>query len=271
MIKIGLCGSMVLPSLQHGGVEVIDTLARLGYDYIELSISHLAALSDGEFSNVQKHIADAGIPCLSCNNFFPKEIRLTGPDVDYKRVKKHVEKALGKAAELGAKIVVFGSGPARTIPRGFSKGEATLQLIKICCIIDPVAAKNGITIAIEPLNKRECNIINSAFEAMQLSKVSETEYVKILIDYYHLALEKESPLIIPAAKKYIKHIHFARPRGRAFPSKINEDSGYKPFFENLKKIKYKGCISIEAYTKDVEKDAEKSLKFLKEIIHEYQL
>jgi D-psicose/D-tagatose/L-ribulose 3-epimerase len=266
MIKIGLCGSMVVPSLKYGGIEVIETIARLGYDYIELSISHLSALPELEFQKVQKRIADSGIPCESCNNFFPPEMKLTGPDSDLKKIREHAEKALERAAELGAKIVVFGSGPAKTVPVGFPKGEAILQLIEICRMLDVLAAKNEITIAIEPLRKEECNIINTVFEAMQLSKAAEAEHVKILVDYYHLSNEKESPDIVLAAENYIRHIHFARVKGRSFPQKIDEDKGYLPFFSNLKKIGYTGRISLEAFSTDYETDAANSIKFLQSLI-----
>jgi D-psicose/D-tagatose/L-ribulose 3-epimerase len=268
-MKIGLCGSMVVPSLKYGGIEVIDTIARLGYDYIELSIAHLAALPPDEFLQVKKRIADSGIPCESCNNFFPPEIKLIGLDADLKKIKNHAENALEKAAELGAKIVVFGSGPAKTVPQGFPKGDAYLQLIEICKMLDSLAAKNGITIAIEPLRKAECNIINTAFEAMQLSKAAEAEHVKILVDYYHLSEEKESLDIVLAASEYIKHIHFAKVKGRSFPQEIDEDAGYQPFFRNLKKIGYNSRISVEAFSTDFENDAAKSIRFLRHVIDEY--
>ena len=60
---------------------------------------------------------------------------------------------LDRAARLGAGIVVFGSGPAKTVPPGFPKGEAILQLIELCRKLAPIAADNGIIIVIEPLRK----------------------------------------------------------------------------------------------------------------------
>lgn len=88
--------------------------------------------------------------------------------------------------------------------------------------------------------------------------------VKLLIDFYHLSVENENPNIIIEAGDYLKHIHFVKVEGegRVFPKKLDEDN-YRPFIDNLKKIDYKGRVSIEAYSKDFYNDALLALKFLK--------
>jgi D-psicose/D-tagatose/L-ribulose 3-epimerase len=264
-MKFGICSSMVVNDLRSGGIEVIETLARLGYDYIELSLAHLATLPVSDFQKITRRIKDAGIPCECCNNFFPPAMKLTGPGVNLPEITEHAKHALGRARQLGASIVVFGSGPAKTIPPGFPKGEAILQLIELCRKLAPIAADNGIIIVIEPLRKVECNIINTAFEGMQLARLTESANIQLLIDYFHLAVEKENPDVILAASRYIKHIHFAKSKGRSFPVNSKEEAGYSRFFSNLKKIGYNERISIEGYSSNFEEDAIKSYSFLKKI------
>lgn len=264
-MKFGVCSCMVVNDLRSGGIEVVETIARLGYDYIELTLQHLTRLDQDDFNGIIKRIRNSGIKCDCCNNFFPPDMKLTGPEINLNIITEYAKKALGRANQLGASIVVFGSGPAKTIPPGFPKGEAMFQLIELCKKLGPIAADNGITIVIEPLRREECNIINTASEGMQLAKQAESANIQLLIDYYHLTVEKENPDIILAASDYIKHIHFAKSEGRLFPVNAEEEIGYDNFLGNLKKIGYNERISLEGYSTNFEEDAKKSISFLNQL------
>ena len=109
----------------------------------------------------------------------------------------------------------------------------------------------------------ESNIINTAAEGLQLVKAVDRENIKLLIDYYHLVMEKENPEIILDAGSYIKHIHFANPAGRVYP--IEAEDGYIRFMDLLKGVGYEGRISVEAYTKDFCHDAKRSVEILRKL------
>jgi sugar phosphate isomerase/epimerase len=75
----------------------------------------------------------------------------------------------------------------------------------------------------------------------------------MIIDYYQMTSMHENPDIILAAGKEIVHFHFARMEPHGWPTLQDNDPGYAPFFANIKKIGYRGGISIEApgtYPKD---------------------
>src|SRR5256886_17552438 len=60
-----------------------------------------------------------------------------------------------------------------------------------------------------------------------------------MIDFYHLASEREDPAIVVRAKDHLRHIHMANPRGRVFPQEWGEYD-YAPFFAKLREIGYGG-------------------------------
>jgi sugar phosphate isomerase/epimerase len=62
--------------------------------------------------------------------------------------------------------------------------------------------------------------------------------------------------------KNLKHTHIALLEGRAFPTYLHDD--VKNFLATLKKAGYDGTISIEGKTENLEKDAESSLKVLRQ-------
>lgn len=262
-MRFGCCGSMVAVEPDKTGIEIVEKIREIGYDYIELSLSHISKLSDEEFEILKSRLDDSGLKCEACNNFFPPEIRLTGDYIDYEKIGKYLELVLSRAEILGVDVIVFGSGPAKMIPEGFSIEKAWQQLVELTRYIGDIASRYNITIAIEPLRRAECNIINKVSEGLKMVKEVNKDNVKLLVDFYHLRSEEEDPSIIRECKEYLKHVHFARFKGRTFPKKIEEDEFYLPFINNLKEIGYNGRVSIEAYSSDFYNDAYKSLRFLK--------
>jgi len=248
------------------GVDIFEEHEEIGYDYIELSLAHLMELSEPEFLTMKARIDNCRIRCEACHNFFPPSIRLTGDEADMGRAMEYVERALARSFQLGVEVIVFGSAGAKNVPEGFPMEKSWDQIVDLLRNVDPVAGKYGITIAIEPINKSESNIVNTTKEGLRLLKHVSGENIQLLVDYYHLMIEKESPDIILRAAEHVKHIHFAEVKGRVYPTVF--EKSYLPFFANLKKARYEGRISIEAYSEDFGKDAAHSLVLLKAL--EYQ-
>lgn len=263
MIRFGCCGSMVAIEPDKTGVEIVEKLKEIGYDYIELSLSHLSLLPDSDFLRLVERVESSGIRCEACNNFFPPDLKLTGDRVDRVRVERYLKLALSRAGKLGVKVIVFGSGPAKSYPEGFPKEKAWGQIVELSRLISDMARPYNIIIAVEPLRREECNIINKTIEGLEIVKEIDRDNVRLLIDFYHLRSEGEDPKIIKECDGYITHVHFARFEGRTFPKEIGEDEYYIPFIESLKSINYQERISVEAYSKDFYRDAVASLQFLK--------
>ncbi|MCX7796504.1 MAG: sugar phosphate isomerase/epimerase [bacterium] len=262
-MRFGCCGNMIAIEPDKTGIEIVEKIKEIGYDYIELSLAHISKLSEEEFERLKARLDASGLRCEACNNFFLPEIKLTGDYVDRKEIEKYLDLVISRAGILGVDVIVFGSGPAKMVPEGFPMEKAWQQLIELTRRISNLASRYNITIAIEPLRKEECNIINKTLEGLRMVKDVDRDNVKLLVDFYHLKSEGEDPSIIKECKGYLKHVHFARFEGRTFPRDIEEDELYLPFISNLKEIEYNERVSIEAYSSDFYNDAYKSLQFLK--------
>jgi D-psicose/D-tagatose/L-ribulose 3-epimerase len=232
------------------GLKNLEAAKAAGFEYVELSATEIASLSDADFAAAAAHIKQVGIPTPTANLFLPGTLKVTGPDVDPDRQMQHVRKALTRLSTLGTEIVVFGSGGARRVPEGFPKEKAFDQLVDFGRRAAREARVNGITIAVEPLRHEETNIINTAAEGLALVKAIDDPNFQLMIDFYHLASEHEDPAIVLTAGDHIRHLHMANPHGRVFPQKWDEYD-YAPFFANLKKIGYDKRISVEASTTDL--------------------
>jgi D-psicose/D-tagatose/L-ribulose 3-epimerase len=262
-MRIGYCTNLIATQIDGTGNEWIEKGQESGFDYIELPLAQMVDLNDREFSSLKERVDLSGLKCEACNNFFPGSIRLTGNAVDYGKIEEYLDKALGRAVQLGVKVIVFGSPKSKNVPEGYPMDKAWSQLVELLKSIDLLVRTRGITVVIEPLNKGESNIINTAAEGLQLVKAVERENIKLLIDYYHLVMEKENPEIILDAGSYVKHIHFANPAGRVYP--VEAEDGYVRFMNLLKRIGYEGRMSVEAYTKDFCHDAKRSVEILRQL------
>jgi D-psicose/D-tagatose/L-ribulose 3-epimerase len=240
----------------------LDAAKAAGFDYVELSTSEIAALSDADFEQAAARIRQAGIPVPATNLFLPATLKVTGPAIDRDRQMAYARKAFTRLARLGTQIVVFGSGGARQVPDGFPKEQAFQQLIEFGRRIAAEAKARGITIAIEPLRREETNIINSAAEGLSLVNAIGDANFQLMIDFYHLASEQEDPAVIVRAGSHVRHLHTANPQGRVFP-RTWEEYDYAPFFAALRQIGYDKRLSVEASTKDLQADAPIAIALLR--------
>jgi len=232
------------------GIKNLEAAKAAGFDYVEVSATEIANLSDAEFDEVAARIKTLGISTPAANLFVPQTIKVVGPDINLEQQAAHVKKVMTRLSKLGVQVLVFGSGGARRVPDGFSKDEAWKQLVDFSRRAAQEARPAGITIAIEPLRQQETNIINSAAEGLSLVNAVNDPNFQLMIDFYHLASEHEDPAIVIKAKDHLRHLHVANPNGRVFPQKW-EEFDYAPFFANLKAIGYDKRISMEGSTTDL--------------------
>ena len=272
-MKIGCCSNMLaritdqtgneqIDRILRTGIDFLERIAEAGFDYIELPLAQLMALDEASFEKVAARVQASSLACEVCNNFFPTTIRLTGVHVDDDEIDDYVTSALQRARTIGAGIVVFGSGPAKNVPYGFSLEEGYRQIVGMLKRINPIAQKEQVTIVIEPLRRQECNLINTYAEGCQLARDVGGSHVQVLVDYYHLATEREPARDIVDGQRFLRHVHYARLAGRGFPADI-DDALNVDFFQALRDIGYQGRMSLEAYTDRFDREARVALEFLR--------
>jgi D-psicose/D-tagatose/L-ribulose 3-epimerase len=256
------------PKIKIGyNTDDVEKAKNIGFDYVELLVKNFTALSDEDFAKFQAKHKEVGLPTPVGNNFIPVELKLVGPEVDKDKQMAFVTKAFDRAQKLGMKVVVLGSGGARKIPDGFSREEGWKQLVDFAKRIAPESKKRGIVVTVEPLQKGETNTINTAAEGLKWVQEVNHPNFQLMVDFYHLSLEKEDPAILESAKKHIKHLHIANPHLRRFPMSSDEFD-YSIFFAKLKKSGYRGGLTIEGKTEKLDSEAPRALEFLRKAVAE---
>ena len=221
-------------------------LRAAGADFVEENVqSFLQGLApDAEWQGLG--IAkESALPIYAANSLVPGDLKIVGPAVDFEKLQAYTSKVVTRAQKTGMKILVFGSGGARNVPDGFDREKAQVQITQFCKMATDLCGRAGIVLVAEPLNRGECNIINTVSEAMTYVKAVNHHSFQCLVDSYHFWVENEPMENLERAMPWIAHVHVADKDGRV-ASGESGSADYRPFFRVLKRAKYSGAISVEA-------------------------
>lgn len=233
-MKLGLCTS----------VEGLADAAAAGFDFVEMSGPSLAPDKDeADFALIRNRILAAPIKVEAFNGFLFGGFKVTGPAVDVAVVRRHMEVVLRRAAELGASVMVFGSGGARALPEGFPADRGWSQLAEAARLAADIADRHGMTIAMEPLFKRACNFFNRVDQGAAFVDRVGHPRLRLLADIFHMEKEQEPLADIAAAGKRLVHIHLATPSIPETAAGVAYD--FPGFFAALRQAGYAGCVSVE--------------------------
>ncbi|MBR4443067.1 MAG: sugar phosphate isomerase/epimerase [Clostridia bacterium] len=255
MIRLGVCAKP----------EHMELLAKQGFEYIEIGLSWLHSLSEEDYQKELAIAKAAPINVEAANGMLPGTVKVTGPDADEATIRAYLEKAFSRAHEIGIKVIVFGSGAARGVPEGWPHAEAWRQIARYLTIAEEYCAKYDIEIAIEPLRRAECNIMNMVTEGTMMSALLNLPHIGTLGDTYHMVCSHEPYSAFVQAGKLLKHVHIGHTigvdQGRIWPT-AEDGENYREVFEALEAAGYKGRVSIEAGTKDMAADGPKAFAVL---------
>jgi sugar phosphate isomerase/epimerase len=215
-------------------------------DYVEANVQTLfrPEASESEFaSDLEKLTAWSG-HIAAANCFLPADLKVTGPAVDLVRLARYADTAFRRAARVGATFIVFGSGGARQIPEGWPLAEGFEQFVRALEVCAPLAAKHGVILVVEPLNRAECNLVNTVLEGAAAVARMNHPQVRLLVDFFHMMRNDESPDDIVKAGPWIAHAHAAEKLDRTAPGVTGDD--FEPFLAALKRAGYVGSLSIES-------------------------
>lgn len=239
-IEIGCCAPL----------DQIDQVKNAGFDFIEINVQDvLCGLEDdatwqAKFTDFDK----LPLPALAANRLLPGQFLIVGPDRDLASLETYMQRVLERAARIGVRHIVLGSGRSRRCPDGFSPDNAFEQIVEFGKLSANLAEQHGVTIVVEHLNQSETNMINSLADELRLIERVGSPNLRALIDTYHYGLENETEQAMITLGPVLEHVHLAEPQGRAEPGVVPEGQepfDFPQFFKTLISLGYTGRLSLE--------------------------
>lgn len=215
------------------------------FDFIEGHVQHLLLPEqpDAAFAPHAAATLDCHRPTPAANCFLPADLKVTGPAVDHARLTRYTETAFRRAASIGLRTIVFGSAMARMMPEGWSGARGFEQYVEALTLVAPIAQRHGILVVVEPLNRGECNLVNTIDEGAEAVRRCGHPSVQLLVDVFHMLRNGESPDPIGRHAALVTHAHLAENEGRTEPGFHGED--FRPFLRELRRAKRCKHLTIE--------------------------
>ena len=261
-MKIGTCRGIE-------DFEAIKAAAEAGVDYYECGFGNLVNIDEEKFQKAKALLNENNLPVYAANSFLPGDLKVVGDEVDYGKLNEYLDKGFKRAKELNVKVVVFGSGGARSYPDGYSHEKAKEQLAFFLKeYASPKAEEAGCVIVMEPLRFGESKMIHTVRDGIEIGELSGKNNVLGLADLYHVYGNDDKLDEIASFKGKVYHSHIAEPINRTYPMNTDSEESKEICKAFINALKAADCetISVEARTDDYVNDIKKSVEFLKEII-----
>ncbi len=228
--------------------SVIDRFAGLGFDCVELPPEPF--LEGDAAKRVASYAAERGVEVVfSCG--FAAEYDMASDDPEVRQNGQlHLQRIL--SVMDGAGIRLLGGTcqtkwpSLRTSPLSAEEKQAvTERTVEVFAKAVSTIGDRGIEIAIEPLNRFEGFLINTAAEGAAFCDMVGNDNVGLMLDNFHLSMEEDSFTgAVHTAGKRLKHLHLAE-NNRRLPGM--GEFPWDNYFSALRDIGYNGRLNIESF------------------------
>ena len=248
-IKFGVSTWLWTSPFTSESVELFPKIKEMGYDVVEIPVEDPSLI---DVKVVREALTKNDLTAVICGAFGPTR-DLTHDDLVYQQSSlEYIESCFDICESLGANFfagpMYSAVGKARLVSAEQKKIEwdrAVSNLYKVC----EMAAERGLEIALEPLNRFESDLVNTAEDVMQLVEDINHPAAKVLLDAFHMNIEERD--IEQAIRKVgDKLIHMQvseNYRGTPGTGLSNWDA----YRRGLNAIDYRGIVSIESFTPEV--------------------
>lgn len=233
MIPIGICTDFTdMPEAR-----------ALGYDFVEPPLCELAALSDGYFDEFAAWCEGSGLRVMAVNRLLPEGLSIVGEDVRAKALHDYLQRAFTRCKRLNVRVAVLDAATSRAVPAGCDFPHAWRQLGNFLRLCQGHARENGLAVAVEPLRKTDCNLLNLVSEATLLSGLLQLGNVGVAANTGAMAMAAEPVTALGQTGTALCHVHVEHPLTRRMPREADGEDYFK-LMRILKKNGYAGGVSV---------------------------
>jgi sugar phosphate isomerase/epimerase len=251
--------------------EVCKFAQETGYGGIEIApftfADRVSTLSPAARAEIRITAERAGLEIVGLHWLLvkPEGLYLNHPEATIRRETANcLIDLVHFCADLGGKVMVFGSPKQRNVFAGLNFEQAWQLAKETFQLILPALAERAVTLAFEPLSTQETDFINTAAQARKMIEEINHPNFRLLLDVKAMSSEAQPlPDLIRQNAGLLAHFH-ANDANLGGPGFGEVD--FAPTLQTLQAVGYTGWVSVEAFdfTPGIETVARESLRYLKE-------
>lgn len=230
-------------------IALFPRIKRMGFDFVEIPIED-PALIDGP--TVRRALEDHRLTCVGCGAFGPTR-DLTHDDPKVHAVCfDYITRSLDLCQQLGTDV--FGGpmysavGKRRLLPPDQRRTEWERAVANLRRASELAAARQ-VRLAIEPLNRFETDLVNTAADVTRMVDEIGHPSAGVMMDSYHMNLEeRDNEQALRTVGHRIVHVQVSdNYRGCPGKGQVRWDA----FKRGIDASGYKGGIAIESFTPEI--------------------
>ena len=128
-----------------GFIKDYDAIKQAGFDYAELDMPEIEALSDGDFDAFRAHVQEMGFPIPTGARILPiTEPTFFVPGFRETDLRPYLESSCARSAKVGIQKILFGNGKARWLidDDSIKHEQVFVSFMRMLC---EIAGKHGLS------------------------------------------------------------------------------------------------------------------------------
>ncbi|MEJ7643446.1 MAG: sugar phosphate isomerase/epimerase family protein [Chryseolinea sp.] len=253
-VKFGVSTWLWTSPFTTESASLFPLIKSMGYDAVEIAVEDAGKINAQKISQALKDYELKAVVCVA----FGPDRDLTHEDAQVHRatidyVEQCFELCNAWNADFLAGPMYSAVGKARMVSTEQKRVEWDRAVTNLYQV-GQLASKRGLCIALEPLNRFESDLVNTADDVMRLVGDINHKSAKVLLDGFHMSIEENDleRAITTVGDKLI-HMQVSE-NHRGVPG--TGQTQWKSLKRGLENINYKGVVSIESFTPDNKELAE---------------
>ena len=245
-MKFGVSTFLWVSPFSTASFDLVYKVKEMGFDIIEIAVEKKELI---DWARLKEVVKDAGLDVTISGAFGPeRDISHEDPAIREKGI-QYIIDCIKIAQDMGSPI--FGGPVYSAVGKTRFTSEEQKKKERAWCVenlkrISKVANDHGVIVGLEPLNRFETDMVNTADQALSIVKEVASPNLKIQLDTFHNNIEEKNiaDTIRKVGKDLLCHIQ-GNESDRGTPGTGNLDwVGIK---EALTEIEYDGAIVIETF------------------------
>ncbi|MGE0127941.1 MAG: sugar phosphate isomerase/epimerase family protein [Blastocatellales bacterium] len=229
--------------------ELILKVKAMGFDLFEIPLEAPSLL---DAATVRQMLADHGLMASVCGAFGPARDLSSDDAAIVNNALAYIRQCLVFCRDVGARVfagpMYSAVGKARLLPPDERRAEFDRSVAGLKQAA-AMAADYGVTLGIEPLNRFETDMINTAAQAVAMCDAIDHPAAQVMLDGFHMNIEETNVAeAIQLAGARLCHVQVSDSHRGAPGAGLMR---WEQFKAGLDAINYSGAVVIESFTPGV--------------------